>query len=380
MKHLTIGGSTIARTISCPSWSKNLKKYKKMQKPSSGAADLGNLLHDAMENHYKDRISFVDQIGKTKFADLVLEDEHLPILSKMHYQVETILDKYNISDFMCEPFVQYIPAIAGGSIDMLGFSEDGTTAIILDYKTGRVAVEANENKQLYFYTLCAKTDRTTAYLLKNVKRFVSVIVQPYVYDEPDEYVFDNDKLNAFTVEVNNAIEQTKTDSPPTVAGSHCAFCPKSAICDTRRNYAQSAYLMDSKDRNTLSKSLPLAMDLKSWCDDVIETAKHVASEGVKIPGYKRVAGRNSRVWLDEDKALAQLEEDLSEKAFNKKMLSPAQAVKALKEVGISADEYDNLISLRAAKPLIVKDSDKREALSTNNLCKNLNKFFTNKPE
>ena len=377
MRHLPIGGSTIARTIQCPSWSKNINK--KIKKPAGSAANLGNLLHDAMENYYQDGKLFEDQLGKTKFADLTLVDDHLSILYKMYYQVETILDKYNISDFICEPFVQYIEDEAGGSIDMIGISEDGTTAIILDYKTGRVAVEATENKQLYFYTLCANTDKKTAYLLEGVTRFVSVIVQPYVYDEPDEFIFDMDKLNSFKIEVDNAIALTKTDNPPTVAGSHCAFCPKSAICSERRAYAQTAYMIDSKDRKSLSESLQLAMDLKSWCDEVIETAKHVASEGVTIPGFKRVAGRNTRVWEDEGKALAQLETDLKENAYNKKLLSPAQAIKAIKEKGLSTESYDNLIALKAAKPMIVKDSDKRESLSTNNLCKNLNKFFTNKP-
>lgn len=377
MKHLTIGGSTISRTINCPSWFKNVNRNS--EKPASQAANLGNLLHDCMENHYQKGLSFEEQIGKVKFEDLTLTEEHLPILNKMRYQVETILDKYNIAELICEPFVEYLKGEAGGSIDLLGVSEDGKTVIILDYKTGRVAVQASENAQLLFYTLCAKTDTKTQAMFKNASKFIGVIVQPYVYDDPDEYEFDTKKLGYFRIEVDTAIQLTEQPNPPTVAGTHCAFCPKTAICTTRREYAESAFLMPSKDRKSLSQSLQLAIDLKSWCEEVIETAHHVASEGIKIPGYKQVEGRKTRIWEDEKEAVKQLEADLKDKAYNKKLLSPTQAIKALKAKGVEAEKYNSFIDFKQAKPLIVKDSDKREAITTNFLNKNLHKFLANKP-
>ena len=375
MKHLTIGGSTISRTIACPSWSKDLPELKK---PASGAANLGNLLHDAMENYYQKGQSFKSQIGELKFADLVLDNEHLPILEKALVQTELILDLYDIAEFICEPFVEYIPGEAGGSIDLLGVSHDGKTVLILDYKFGRIPVSAENNAQLQFYALCAKTDKKTSSFFADATNYVGVIVQPYVSSEPDEYLFYGDELDYFTTEVDLAISLTKNPHPPTLAGEHCSFCPKNAICDTRRDYAQTAYLLDSKDRNKLAASLPLAIELKSWCEEVIETARYASDKGIKIPGFKRVAGKNLRVWEDQTKAAIQLESDLAENAYIKKMLTPPQAIKALELRDLLTDKYEDLITFKQSKPLVVKNSDKREEINTEIKNENLQIFLANK--
>jgi hypothetical protein len=375
MRHLTIGGSTISRTLACPSWSKELPELKK---PAGSAANLGNLMHDAMENYYQKGQSFKSQIGKLKFADLVLEPEHLPILKKALAQTELILDKYDIAEFICEPFVEYLPGEAGGSIDMIGVSLDGETVILIDYKFGRISVPAKNNAQLQFYALCAKTDKKTSAMFADAINYVGVIVQPYLNFEPDEFKFYGEELDYFNTEVDLAISLMKNPRPPTIAGEHCTYCPKNAICDTRRDYAKTAYLLDSKDRDKLAASLPLAIELKSWCDDVIETARFASDKGIKIPGFKRVAGKNLRVWEDQTKAAIQLESDLDEGAYIKKFLSPAQAIKALELRDLPTDIYDSMISFKQSKPLVVKNSDKREEIHTEIKNENLQIFLANK--
>jgi len=378
MKHLTVGGSTISRTIACPAWIKRSKDV--IQKPAGEAANLGNLLHDAMENYYKHGADFESQIenGLT-FADITLNEEHIPILDKMVTATEAVLDQYNIVDLVLEPFVELIPGLAGGSIDMLGISDDGKTALILDYKTGRCRVKAADNEQLLFYTLCAKKDPKTAMFFKDVEHFVAAIVQPHVYGtQADLYEFDNSTLDRFVTVTGKAIEAAESDNPKAVAGSHCHFCPYASFCKEKREQAKTAYLINTKDKKSLSEAVTLAKDLKSWCDNVIQDAEFFMGEGAKIDGYKLVAGRSIRKWASDKEAEKQLSGVFGDAAYNKKIISPTQAAKLYKKASIDGLIYDYLVVKPQGKPTIASADDPRDELNIDNINKNLNVFLTSK--
>jgi len=161
--HLPIGGSTAERTLHCPVWLERAKKAPK--RPSSAFADEGNLLHDAMEAWQGDSIPFKEMIGKLKYNDQVLTEElYKTLLAPAATALNNLLDDYSVYDeVLCEPFVQYIPDEADGSIDVLARSQDGKTVIIADYKFGQAPVKVENNSQLQFYALCARTDPQTAY-------------------------------------------------------------------------------------------------------------------------------------------------------------------------------------------------------------------------
>ena len=380
MKHLTIGGSTISRTIACPAWIKRSKDV--IKKPAGEAANLGNLLHDAMENYYKHGDDFESQIERgLTYADLVLTDEHIPILNKMVSATDDVLDQYNVIDLVLEPFVQLIPDLAGGSIDMLGISEDGKTALILDYKTGRGRVKAIDNEQLMFYTLCAKKDDKTKLLFKDVENFVAAIVQPHVYGlEADIFEFDNATLDRFITVVGKAIEAAQADKPKAVAGSHCHFCPYSSFCKEKREQAKTAYLINTKDKKALTEAVALAQDLKAWCVSVIEDAEFFMREGAKLDGYKLVNGRSIRKWKDDKEAEKQLSGVFGDAAYNKKLISPTQAAKLYKKSAIDGLLYDYLVIKPEGKPTLASADDPRAEIDTGIINKNLNDFLTNKPE
>ena len=378
MRHLTIGGSTIARTIACPAWVGRSKTV--IKKPAGTPANLGNLLHDAMENYYKNGADFESQIenGLT-YADIRLADEHLPILNKMVTATEAILDEYDITELVLEPFVQVIPGFAGGSIDMLGISDDGKTALILDYKTGRGIVRAEDNAQLLFYTLCAKTDDTTKMMFKDVENFVAAIVQPHVYGQSaDVFEFDNATLDRFVTKVGKAIEAVQSDKPKAVAGSHCHYCPNASLCKEKREQAKTAYLINTKDKKSLSEAVTLAKDLKSWCDNVIQDAEFYMGEGAQIEGYKLVEGRSIRKWIDDKEAKHVLYKILGDDVYSTKIITPTQATKLLYKADIEGKYYDYLVTKKAGKPSVVSITDPREELNTKNINKNLNDFLTNK--
>ena len=376
--HLPLGGSTAARSLVCPAWISRSKKVK--PRKAGSAADLGSLLHQAMENYYLHNQEFTTQIeNKLSFLDIQLTEDHLPMLWEMVRAVEYTLDLYNIDEYMCEPFVTLVPGFAGGSVDMLGVSADGKTAIILDYKTGTGVVRAEDNKQLLFYTLCAAKDTKTAALLANVDKFVGVIVQPRVHgDLADIWEFDRATLDSFEVKVREAIAEAQSPQPKSKASTECKFCPYSPFCKDRLDYAAKAALLPPTERNTLAKSLPLALDLKQWCDEVIAAATDYAELGLPLRGHKLVRGRANRKWSDNSQAEAQLVQALGEEAYTKKILSPAQAIKLLRKAKQPTDSLDPLITVPLGKLTVVAESDPREVVEVENNIKKVDKLFDSK--
>lgn len=238
-KHLKYGGSTAERTLACPAWA---DRAEGSPAPASSIyADEGSLLHDAMEAHYSEGTPFEDLAGSLTFAGITLTQDHVARLLQPAWQMtESVLDEYDIDYFMCEPFVQLIPGVAGGSIDMLGLSVDGKTVLLLDYKYGSKRVAAEENSQLQFYALCASVDPLTRPFFEKAERLVHAIVQPKCSKDATTWEQSLEGLEPFHRRILSAMyDEPKPASP----GSHCYFCPVAA-CPERRQKAWESTIED----------------------------------------------------------------------------------------------------------------------------------------
>lgn len=360
--HLPVGGSTIKRTIKCPAWISRAATLNTRPK-SSAVADLGNLLHDAMEQRYLRDVSFQKLIDEgLEFAGITLAAEHLEILEMMEQATEAALDQYDVDQMILEPFVQWVPDLAGGSIDLLGFSTDGKTAVCLDYKTGRGAVGVKGNQQLMFYLLCAMRDPKTSDLFKNVERYVCVIIQPHIHGtKPDIWETDDAHLQAFADTVDDAIAAATGDNPEAFAGRHCMFCPFEPYCKEKRDKAASALTLDPSKQKSLNESIALAMELKPWIDAVLAEATEKATQGVRFPDFKLVAGRATRKWVDPEAAAETLKLLAGDFAFERKLVSPAGADKLVKQ-GLFAKDALPEIGKSAGEPKLVERSAKGEEI------------------
>lgn len=235
-KHLKIGGSTAARTMACPAWLPRSENRPKQ--PSNVYADEGNLLHDAIEEYYQHGKSFESLVGVLTFNDQILNAGHIKnLLEPARDCVEEMFERFKIEEFECEPFVEIIPDIAGGSIDMIGASADRKTVLILDYKFGAEQVPVKENKQLQFYALAAKTDPKTKDFFEDADSVAYVIVQPKVAYIPAVWENDVASLDSFRVQLFDAI-----DHPERAAvGTHCKYCPVYSTCPDRNEPKQKSY-------------------------------------------------------------------------------------------------------------------------------------------
>ena len=101
--------------------------------------------------------------------------------------------------------------------------------------------------------------------------------------------------------------------------------------------------------------------IENWLSAV---EKHVigrVSDGETFSGWKLVSGRSIRKWADEDAAAKKLKRLIgATKAYQKKLLSPAQAEKALGKE--AKNKIQKFIVKPEGKPVLVPADDKRPAL------------------
>ena len=358
-KHLPIGGSTATRTLACPGWinaSKDVPKGK-----SSVYADEGNLLHDAMENFYQNGEEFVDQLArKLSYNGQVLTQELIDdYLIPAYEMVEQVMDQYDIDEFICEPFVEFIPDLAGGSIDMLGVSADGETVVVLDYKFGHAPVSA-ESAQLKFYALCAHADDKTTSFFDYAEHLVCVIVQPKVSHQPQAVKYPlNITLAEFCIEISEAIELTKKKNPPKESGKHCQYCPAAPYCGTKKQSVKSALAIKPALSETLADALDMVDEVQQWIKDVEKAAHDLLEKGVIVPGYKLVEKRATRKWKNNIEASNALGN--YDGTWDRKLKTPAQVEKLFKKHKIDFD-LDQLIIKESSGTTVVPETDKRVAV------------------
>ena len=376
--HLAIGGSTAVRTLACPAWVGRAKLAPKTK--SSTAADVGNLIHDVLEVYYRDGVSLLDQLGKTTFGDFTFGEEHLQLTQDCITATEQVLDDYDVSDYICEPFVQIEPGEVGGSIDLLAVSADRSTVVVLDYKTGVGKVTATDNKSILFYTLAASLDPSTAHLFASASRFVSAIVQPRCYGtKADVWEFDNNTLDTFALELDAAVTSARSDSPDAKAGSHCRYCPAIA-CPESRAAIRSATLLDPSVASDLAEALTMMDRVKDWLKDLETVALSTLEQGGMIEGWKLVQKRPVKRWADEEQARVFLTEHLNDAATVTKVITPAQAeglIKKAKLLPQLSDNLSNLIVSESSGVTLAPASDKRTAVSVPENPDNLINFIDN---
>lgn len=361
-KHLPIGGSTASRTISCPAWVERAKKLPKP--PSNKYADEGNLLHDAMEEHYKNGTYFLDLIDSLNFNGITLEYDHVHLLNDAKKALEEVLDEYEIDQLFLEPFVEIIPDLVGGSIDVLGISADGKTMLIADYKFGQGYVDVNENAQLSFYALAAMTDPKTAKHFRDCERIVHAIIQPKLSNDARLWIAPATYLQEFKEKLFDAIENNQRAE----TGQHCQYCPAAPVCPERKQQAKSALLLDPSTAEDVAEAFGMALDLEVWINTVKRQAEELALSGVSLKGFKLVQGKSNR------RLTATAEEEILLQLGSMATITKLKTLTQLEKIlGKGVLEEKNWVEKPDGALIVVRDTDKREAV-TLTVEKNLKNF------
>tara|TARA_R110000851_G_scaffold129651_1_gene262716 strand:- start:6072 stop:7220 length:1149 start_codon:yes stop_codon:yes gene_type:complete len=366
--HKKYGGSTAARTMGCPAWLRLSEEAFTLNGTSNPAADEGTLLHNCMEEYYGEGEYFPAMLQQGRSY----KDQHLTqdlIDTKLLPAEEAVADL--LAEFviphkrlLLEPMVNIDDDI-GGSIDMLGLSNDGKTILVLDYKFGFVDVDVVDNKQLLFYALAAATDPVTRHLFDAVEKVVMAIVQPN-NSGPDcqTWTIGMDEIDQFESKYLEAVELSESPEAMPAAGTWCKYCPAHATCPVKTGLALKATRINEINAAKLAEYLPMADQVMKWAKEVQKVAYEQLQLGTQIKGYKLVDKRASRVWSDvaavEDKVRKAKKIKL-EQGFDYKLKSPAQLEKVCKELGVDFKQYDKLISKVTTGTTLALESDKRPA-------------------
>ena len=245
----------------------------------------------------------------------------------------------------------------------------GDTLHVIDFKYGKgVPVSAEENPQMKLYALGAYETYKILYPIKNIHL---VIVQPRLPDGTSEWSCDIDHLLRFGEYVKARAELAiKGEGPLSPGEKQCRFCRARAKCRARaEENVRLAFAVGKKppliSNEEVGKYLQMGEDVAKWLKDLQEYALSECLAGKDIPGWKAVEGRGAREWTDMDAAFEKLVSDGVVEGpllWEKKPLTLAQVEKL---VGVK--EFKNavgdLVVKAPGKPTLVKESDKREAIT-----------------
>lgn len=353
-----VGGSTAKRVINCPGSVALCQKVP--PKPSSKYADEGTLLHNVM----------AELLGSDKELRHVLDMEYNGIKltgDLLDEKVRPAMDAINEIDpeakleYAVEQTVSFGDLLPGvfGSCDLIG--RIGDRAIVLDWKFGDgVAVEAEDNPQLLFYTAAAIRTPALEWVFKDAKEIECIIVQP---PKIKRWVTSFDRVRQFERELVYAVKQSVKSDAPLKIGEHCRWCAAKPICPLMTGAVDRAMQTQIKelDAAQLGQMLERAAVLEDWISDLRALAMQVLESGNPVPGYKLVAKRATRQWRDEESAKAALCTLLPiTEVTETSLISPAQAEKKLKKLKLGLPD-DQVISVSSGNTM-APESDPRPAV------------------
>jgi hypothetical protein len=328
MNHSTIvGGSTAKRVIACPA---SIELVAKMPpKPSSKYADEGTLLHDAISQILDCKATPESVIGMVyegiTLTQELYDDKILVALAALD-EIDPDKELY----FNVESNVHFGDLLPGvfGSADLLG--RIGKKAIVLDWKFGNgVAVEATENEQGMFYAAAAMRTPETQWVFEDVEEIEIIIVQPPMVKR---WVTTPKRIAEFEFDLIAAVNgpRTKLES-----GEHCRWCAAKPTCPKVTGAVDRALktALVRVDADQISAYLAQAELLEAWIDSVRVLAYDMLENNVRVPGYKLVAKRGTRQWVNDDAPVKLL----GDKAYESKLISVAQAEKIIGKKNFPAD-------------------------------------------
>jgi len=350
MNHSTIvGGSTAKRVIACPA---SIELVAKMPpKPSSKYADEGTLLHDAISQILDCKATPESVIGMV-YEGITLTQELYDDKIAVALAALDEIDPDKQMEFAVESSVNFGDLLLGvfGSADLLG--RIGKKAIVLDWKFGNgVAVEATENYQGMFYAAAAMRTPDTQWVFEDVEEIEIIIVQPPMVKR---WVTTPERIKAFELELISAVKgpRTKLES-----GEHCRWCAAKPTCPKVTGAVDRALktALVRLDSDKIGEYLEQIELLEAWIDSVRVLAYEMLENNVKVPGFKLVAKRGTRQWVNDEAAVKLL----GDKAYESKLISVAQAEKLIgkknfpSDVAVSVSSGSTLAAESDPRPAVI---------------------------
>lgn len=239
---------------------------------------------------------------------------------------------------------------------------------IIDFKYGKgVPVSTEGNPQLSLYALGACAAYQMLYPIDTVRLS---IVQPRLADGITEWECSLKELLAWGDWVKERAALAYEGKGEFAPGEKtCRFCRAKAQCRARSDknvelafpIGELPPLITAKEAGERLSALE---DVARYQKDLQEWALSECLAGRQVPGWKAVEGRAGREWSNMDQAFAALQENgIPESLLYERVpLTLAQTEKAVGKAQF-AELVGKYVLRKPGKPALVKESDKREAIT-----------------
>jgi hypothetical protein len=295
---------------------------------------------------YKDQTLTPELLDEKIIPALAALDEIDPE-KQMEYMVET---RVGYGDFLPGVF---------GSTDLLGRKDK--RAIVLDWKFGDgVLVDAENNPQLLFYAAAAMRTPACQWVFEGAEEIECIIVQP---PSIRRWVTTPARIKEFEQELLYAVRLSSWPEPPMQEGDHCRWCTAKPICPRMTGAVERA--LKGKLAEMPAQQIAAQLRQADMLEDYIKELRALAFQMLEnerpVPGYKLVAKRGTRQWVDEAKVEAWVDVNNIEDAYEPVTIkSPAQLEKVLKKAKIEFPA-DMVVSVSSGSTL-APESDPRPAV------------------
>lgn len=380
-KHSNLGPSSAERWWNCAG-SIRLSAAAPKPAPNIHAAE-GTVAHELCEEFVTGKLSLQGLKGRvgrmTECDGFEIEVTDEMVEAVLLYE-QTINEDFLALGEGAIGFAEHRVVVSSVSPDLYGTADyisyvKGGKLIVYDFKYGKgVSVSVEGNKQMAIYALGVLD---TLALGDEITEIELVVIQPRAGgDAVRRWEMTAWWQNQFKKDLIRAVADTKLPDSRIVAGAWCRWCPAFGSCPAAEKRTQELAVVDfSQDPlplekgklpdisklpvNVLAKALEHEDYVSGWFEAVRLNLKHRLDNGEDVPGYKLVAGRATRKFIDDLKVIEEFEDTLGiERLLEpRKLITPAKLEKL-----VGKGKIDHLTFKPEGGKSIVRDSDPRPAI------------------
>jgi len=356
-KHVQYGGSNADKWLNCAGYAQLSQQVPR--RPVGLAAVEGTAQHKCMEMMLENPELMPAKFLGTTVMGVEIRQDHVDALNVALTAYLDIVDSFSDeATLFSEKFV----GLRGSDDDRYGGTMDagivhGARGAIIDFKFGQMEVDSTGEQNL-FYGVCA---RKSIPEFSEIEELASYIIQPAYDPAIDKTVYPVMVLDRFEQTVHTAIKLSEAPNPAFIEGEWCGkFCHCKLACPAKLQRLDTLtapnHVLDLAEVGRMRLKLK---EWEKWADEADERIQHELEHGTTVPGWKLVAKRAVRAWVDEAVAIATFRR-LNKKPDEylvTKLLSPAQAEKMIGKI-----EVTKLATAVSSGNTIAPETDKRPAV------------------
>lgn len=374
-KHAKLSASSAFRWINCPG---SVALADQLPAPGSSAyADEGTLAHALAELKLRKFLGDVGDYDKELAQIQANEYYNGEMEEATDFYAETVQEHLAAAGADAELMIEQQFSLANWVPEGFGTSDaviiGGNVIEVIDLKYGKgIKVDAVNNPQLRLYGLGASALFGDLYDFDTVR---TTIIQPRL----DHVSTEEQPLKELLLWAEESVAPRATmaleGTDYLATGDWCRFCPAKAVCRKRAEYNLELARDEFKAPPLLTDEeigevLRRAEEIQKWTSDIQDYALEQALAGKHFDGWKLVEGRSNRKYADDLKVAETLVAAGYDEAmlYERKLYGITAMEKIVGKKKLTTTLGD-LIIKPAGKPVLVPESDKREAINTTEAAK-----------